>query len=52
MKKCIKNPSQSRNNLLSIIALVVFLISLASCASPKCGYMKHYQRDVRMGIAR
>lgn len=51
MKKSIKNPTQLRNNVLSIIALVVFLLSLVSCASPQCGYMKHYQRDVRMGIA-
>jgi len=40
------------SKVLSIICLVAIVISIVGCGTPKCGYMKHYNRDVRMGIAR
>jgi hypothetical protein len=42
---------QTRSKVLSIIVLVAVVISIVGCASPRCGYMKCYNRDVRMGIA-
>lgn len=42
----------TKSRILSIVVLVAVVISIVGCASPRCGYMKHYNRDVRMGIAR
>lgn len=43
---------QTRSKVLSIVVLIAVVISIVGCASPRCGYMKCYNRDVRMGIAR
>lgn len=40
------------SRIISVICLVAFVITIVGCGAPKCGYMKHYKRDVRMGIAR
>jgi len=51
MKNTRSRNSQAKSKVLSYIILIAMLVSIASCASPRCGYMKHYNRDVRMGIA-
>lgn len=52
MKKSSYNKSSNVSKVFSIIALVAIVISIVGCASPRCGQMKCYNRDVRMGIAR
>jgi hypothetical protein len=44
--------ANTKSRILSIIALVAIVVSIVGCSTPRCGYMKHYNRDVRMGIAR
>lgn len=51
MKKNTSTSQKKTAKIFTIIALIALVFSIASCSTPRCGYMKCYNRDVRMGIA-